>query len=256
MNQASLSLGASRAEHAAMINGHNYAWNQYAVNHEAIFAENGLKKFVAVDGEGKIQAQNSDKLVLNAEIKKGLYGNASLRHEDFMTIQAVITDIRRRKLNGISDLEAAGLAFGVSITDQIIGTENVSGFSSAKQEQNPSGYDNDALVFGEIYVPNPITHKSFTVPFRQTGFEYLRSMGLSESARMVAERLEETLFNGNADIKVNFNGALQSIYGYTDHPNRGTSTISNWASISENDKIVNEVIAKIGIMFKDQVALR
>lgn len=249
-NTAISSFGASRAEHAANIAASGNLWGQYAANHEQVFAENGLNKYVLVNDKGAVIARNSKTSEL---VKDALYTNAStLRHEDFLIIQQMITEIRRRKLNGIADLQSAGLSFNVSISDQIIGTENISSFTEASQEQNPSGYDNDELVFGEIYVPNPITHKSFSVPFRQTGFSYKTSLGLKESVRMVAERLEETLFNGNDNIKVNFNGSLQTIYGYTNHPQRGTSTISDWSNISENDKIVNEVIAQIGKMFADQ----
>jgi len=69
---------------------------------------------------------------------------------------------------------------------------------------------------------------------------------------MVAERLEETLFNGNSNITVNFNGALQKIYGYTTHPDRGTKTISDWSVTANFDKIVGEVIDAVGSMFADQ----
>lgn len=245
------SFGASRSEHAAAIAMAGKSWDQYYANHEQVFEEAGVDKYVLVNSEGAIVARNSKASEL---VKNALYTNASstLRHEDFLIIQQVITEIRRRKLNGIADLQAAGLSFTADISSQIIGTENISAFSEAEQEQNPTGFDSDDLVFGEIYVPNPITHKSFTVAFRQQGFSYKTSLGLSESVRMVAERLEETLFNGNDKIKVNFNGALQSIYGYTNHPDRGTATISDWSLSANYDKIVNEVITTVGKMFSDQ----
>jgi len=245
------SFGAGRAEHAAIISQAPQAWADYATNHEQVFAENGLNKYVLVDKDKNIVARNSQSAEL---VKNNLYvtNAATLRHEDFMIIQQVITEVRRRKLNGIADLQAAGLSFPADISTQIIGTENISEFTEADQEQNPTGFNGDDLVFGEIYVPNPITHKSFTVPWRQQGFSYKTSLGLSESVRMVAERLEETLFNGNAKIKVNFNGALQSIYGYTTHPDRGTTTISDWNVSTNYDKIVNEVISAVGKMFAEQ----
>jgi len=250
-NNAVSSFGAGRSEHAAAIAMAGQSWGEYATNHEAMFAENGLSKYVLVDDKGGIVARNSQTAEL---VKHNMYATnaATLRHEDFMIIQAKITEVRRRKLNGITDLMDAGLSFPADITTQIIGTENISEFSEADQEQNPTGFNGDDLVFGEIYVPNPITHKSFTVPWRQQGFSYKTSLGLSESVRMVAERLEETLFNGNDAIKVNFNGALQVIYGYNNHPNRGTTTISDWSLSTNYDKIVNEVISAIGKMFADQ----
>jgi hypothetical protein len=187
-------------------------------------------------------------------VKNALYTNAAstLRHEDFLVIQDMITEVRRRKLNGIADLQAAGLTFPVAIGDQIVGCEQINEFDDALQEQNPGGFDNNDTVFTETYVPNPITHKSFSVPFRQQGFAYKSSAGLKETMRKVAERLEETLFNGNAAIKVSFGGSVQSIYGYTNHPSRGTASISDWSVIANNDLIVQEVIDSIGKMFAEQ----
>lgn len=246
-------MGVSRAEHSASIAMAQNSWVQYETLHQNVFAENGLEKFVLVDSEGKIFAKNAISSVLEKEQNTTYATNAStLRHEDFLIIQEKITEVRRRKLNGITDLMEAGLTFPASISDQIIGTENIESFTAAEQEQNPTGYDNDDTAFGEVYVPNPITHKTFSVPWRQQGFNYKSSLGLSESVRMVAERLEETLFNGNTAIKVNFNGALQQIYGYTTHPDRGTTTISDWSVLANKDKIVDEVIENIGSMFANQ----
>ena len=245
-------MGASRAEHAANITMASNSWQQYQELHEETFVANGLDKYLLVD-----IADNSKVIARNSRAAEGvanaLHTNSTtLRHEDFLVIQEMITEVRRRKLNGITDLQEAGLTFPVSIGDQIVGTENINEFTDAEQDQNPNSYDNDDTVFAETYVPNPITHKTFGVPWRQQGFSYKTSSGLRESMRKVAERLEETLFNGNANIKVSFGGSLQSIYGYTTHPNRGTATISDWSNIANNDAIVNEVIANIGTMFAEQ----
>jgi hypothetical protein len=247
------SMGASRAEFAGDIAMAQNAWADYANLHEGVFVENGLNKWVLVDANNKVVANHST--VANA-VKDEIYTNVNnattLRHEDFLVIQEKVTEVRRRKLNGITDLMEAGLSFPVSLGDQIVGTENINEFTDAEQEQNPNSYDNDDTVYGEIFVPNPITHKTFNVPWRQQGFAYKQSLGLSESVRMVAERLEETLFNGNANIVVNFNGSLQKIFGYTTHPDRGTATISQWDLVANNDLIVDENIANIGSMFANQ----
>ena len=247
---AACAMGNARAEHAANIAMSAFNWQQYESLHEQVFVENGLNKTCIVDTEGKVIARNSS---ASDAVKNALYTNATtLRHEDFLMIQEMITEIRRRKLNGIADLQAAGLTFPAEIGDQIIGTENVSDFSDAEQEQNPANYDNNDTVFDEIYVPNPITHSTFTIPWRQQGFAYKTSAGLKESMRKVMERLERTLFKGNTNISVNFNGSTQTIYGYTTHPDRGTGTISDWSNTANNDVIVNEVIALVNSMFSNQ----
>jgi len=243
-------MGISRAELAANIAMAGSAWNQYGELHQEVFAENGLNKYLLVNTDGKVIARNSS----SAEaVKNALYNNATtLRHEDFLTIIQMITDIRRRKLNGILDLQEAGLSVPAALSDQIVGVESVSDFEDAKQEQNPNSYQDNDTEFTEVFTPNPITHQSFTVPWRQQGFNYKASAGLSNTIRKVSERLEETLFNGNTAIKVSFGGSLQSIFGYTTHPNRGTFTISEWDLTANNDKIVDEVIAAIGSMFANQ----
>lgn len=244
-------MGASRAEHAANIAMATNSWKEYGTLHEKIFAENGLNKYVLVNSENKIVARNSAASEL---VKNALYTNAAstLRHEDYLVIQEMITEVRRRKLNGINDLKEAGLTLPVSLSDQIVGTENANEFGDAGQEMNPNSVDNNDTVFAETYVPNPITHQSFSIPWRQQGFAYKSSSGLKETMRKVAERLEETLFNGNPAIKVSFGGAAQSLYGYTTHPDRGTATISDWSNTANNDAIVDEVISNIGSMFADQ----
>lgn len=244
-------MGASRAMHVAAIAMASMAWNSYSTTHEQMFLENGLQKFVLVDSDGKFVARNSATAEL---VKNQIYTNANgtVRHEDFLVIQEMLTDVRRRKLNGISDLREAGLSFTVGLAEQLVGTENVNEFQEAEQEMNPTDYQDNDSVFAEVFTPNPITHQSWSVPWRQLGFDYKRSVGLKETMRQVAERLEETLFNGNPKIVVSFGGSNQSLFGYTNHPNRGTGTITDWSLIANNDKIVNEVIALLGLMFKNQ----
>lgn len=246
MGKLITSFGTSRAEHAAMIAMHGQNWSGYESFHNEIFAENNLKKYHVVDAEGKLITNGDDKqaLVTNA--------NGTVRHEDFLVIRDMVIEVRRRDLHGISDLREAGLSFTVGIGEQLIGFESVNEFQSAKQEMNPSSFDNNDTTFTETFVPNPITHSSFSVPWRQEGFNYKRSLGLAESLRQVSERLEETLTNGNSNVVVNFNGSNHEIFGYTNDPDRGTGTISDWTLEANRDKIVNECIEQISSLWDSQ----
>lgn len=244
--------GPSRAEHVANISNVQYMRAEYDKLHEAVFAANQLKKYVIVDIDNNIinasesaqAAAKAGKLLTNA--------NGTVRHEDFLVIQDRIVEVRRRKLNGITDLMEAGLSFNVSLEEQLVGFENVNEFQEAEQEMNPNSYQNNDTVFTEEFVPNPITHQSFSVPWRQQGFDYKRSLGMSESVRQVAEKLENTLFNGNASISVSFGGQANPIFGYTTHPNRGTGTISDWSVVANIELIVPEMIEQIGAMWSTQ----
>ena len=246
LNKLFSSMGDNRAEHAANIMMAADLRKNYAELHSDMFSNANLNKYVMVSADGKvIEAANEAKALLTN-------ANGTVRHEDFLVIQDKIVEVRRRALNGISDLQMAGLTFGVSVEEQLVGFENVNEFQEAQQEMNPTKYQGNDTVFSETFTPNPITHQSFQVPWRQSGFDYKRSLGLTESVRQVSERLEQTLFNGNTNIVVNFNGALQPLYGYTTHPSRGTGTISDWTVPANVGVIVDELIDEIGSMWANQ----
>lgn len=246
LNKLYSSMGNTRAEHAAMIAMHGQNWADYIEMHNDVFAEHNLRKYHVLNAEGKMITNGDDKqaLVTNA--------NGTIRHEDFLVIRDTVVEVRRKSLNGVTDLKASGLSFGVSLGDQLVGFENINEFEEAKQDMNPTNYNNNDTVFTEDFVPNPITHSTFQIPWRQEGFNYKRSLGLVENTRQVAERLEETLTNGNANIAVTFNGTSFPIYGYTTDPSRGTGTISDWTAGASQGLIVNELIDQIGAMWTNQ----
>ncbi|MCH8327347.1 MAG: hypothetical protein IID15_02325, partial [Candidatus Marinimicrobia bacterium] len=158
MSKLLTSFGESRAEHAAMIAMHPQNWNSYELFHNDIFAEHNLHKWHVVNAEGELITNSDDKqaLVTNA--------NGTVRHEDFLIIRDMVIEVRRRDLHAISDLREAGLSFTVAIGEQLIGFESVNEFQAAKQEMNPNSFDNNDTTFTETFVPNPITHSTFSVP--------------------------------------------------------------------------------------------
>jgi len=248
-----MSIGGSRHAHAANILSASNAWKNFEALHANAYKELGHGKYVVVNADGEVLAKDADKAKLQKAIETNSFeANGTLRHEDFLTIRDVIVEVRRRKLNGITDLEEAGLSFNVDIGEQLVGFENVNEFREAVQEMNPETYENNDSVFSEFYVPNPITHQSWSVPWRQQGFDYKRSVGLRESVRQVSEKLEDVLFNGNTSVVVNFQGTLFPLYGYTTHPNRGMDTISDWTLLANRDKIIEEAVDQIGQMWSLQ----
>ena len=240
------SMGKTREEHAFHISMHANNWNQYAEVYDDKFKELNLSKWVVVNAEGVVIENNADKneLIHNAD--------GTVRHEDFLVIKDKIVEVRQRKLNGIADLMANGLTISASLGDQLIGFENINEFQEAAQDMNPNSFDNNDTVYTEDFVPNPITHSSFSVPWRQQGFQYKNSKGMVASIRQVAERVEKTLFLGNSDISVTFNTTAFQIYGYTTHPNRGVDTISDWTLAANTGAIITETVTALGLMFADQ----
>lgn len=242
---ALVAVGGGAAAHIAMISALSHNWGQYEQMHANMLVEAGRQPLVVVNAEGAVIAQGSDRAALDAV-------NGTLRHEDFLSIQDRVQEVRRRALNGIQDLKDAGLTFSEDIATQLVGFEKVNEFQEARQDMNPNVNQGNDTVYTEDYVPLPIAHQSWNVPWRQTGFDYKRSVALPESVRQVAERLENTLFNGNTSISVSYNNNPFTIYGYTTHPNRGQGTISDWTVPANYDDIVPETIAQVGLMWSSQ----
>jgi hypothetical protein len=168
------------------------------------------------------------KVLLDDKNGKIINNVGTLRHEDHQRIMDQLVTIRRRSLNGIADLQSFGLTSPESIGTQLVGTENINEFQPAKRDMNPTSLQDNVTDFALSYTPLPITHQSWRIPFRQLGFGYKRSVGLSESVRQVSESLEQMLFNGAPEIQVSTNGVPSTIIGYTTAPNRSTAVIGDW----------------------------
>lgn len=183
--------------------------------------------------------------------KKIINADGTLRHEDHRSILETVTAIRRRTLNGVADLISNGLTTKESIETMLVGTENINEFQAAKIAMNPTMYQDNDTNFVLSYTPLPIVHQSWSIPWRQSGFAYKKSLGLTESVRQVSESLENMLFNGASDIRISVNGATPvQIYGYANHPNRTTAAISDWTDLATNaTKIIPETINLIRQMF-------
>lgn len=242
---AMVTCGGAAASAIAMIVANDHNWHQYEEMHHNGLVAAGREPLLVCNAEGEVIGRGADRESLNAI-------NGTLRHEDFLTIQDKVQEVRRRSLNGIQDLRDAGLSFSEDISTQLVGFEKINEFQTAKQEMNPNVNQNNNTVFTEDYVPLPVVHQSWDIPWRQKGFDYKRSLALPESVRQVSEVVENTLFNGNTDISVTFNNIPFTIYGYTTHPNRGQGTISDWTVPANYDDIVPETIEQIGLMWSTQ----
>lgn len=170
----------------------------------------------------KDYADGTELTVLNAQ--------NTLKHEDNQKIIDDITEIRRNALHAIQDLKDAGLTVPCNIEDELVRFENAGSFGDADVSMNPIDGLENQTTFSPNYAPLPLYTSSWKIPVRQLGFGYKKTLGISESVRSVAEQMEKTLFSGNAGISVSVAGTAVPLYGYTNHPNRETETVTNWAS--------------------------
>lgn len=174
----------------------------------------------------------------------------TLRFLDHQRIQETLVETRRLALNGIADLMGAGLTKPEDIGTMLSGYENINEFQEANVSMNPTALQNNQIDFSPAWVPLPIVHQGWKIPWRQTGFSYKNQIGMTESVRQVGVKLEDILFNGNSKIVINFQGAQQPLFGYTNHPDRLTFTISDWTDIATNrTNIITETVAMIGKLY-------
>ena len=145
-----------------------------------------------------------------------------------------------------------GISVGVSLSDTILGYSNMNEFG-AQTSMNASDRQSNQSNYRYSWVPQPIHHTDFQIPWRQDSFQYKQSDGVEESTMQVALERDRVLMQGDSSIVVDINGAPAQLYGLTNHPNTsiGAGAISDWALAVNNDNIVNETIAQMAIMFTD-----
>lgn len=177
---------------------------------------------------------NSKTLVHNVSSDGQTFSNAvTVRKDDFERILDALKEIQRLSLHAVMDLRDRGLTVPTSITDMIVGSENVSEMEPAQNSMNIVQLESNKTQFAATYAPQPIVHHTHNIDWRQN-FGYKVTTGNRESMRKVMERSETNLVNGDSTIQVRANGANQVLYGYTSHPNRTTVPVDDWAVSTTN----------------------
>ena len=182
---------------------------------------------------------------------------AVLRRDEWKQLDEAVMNISEYRLGGVQDLIDKGLTYNLGngmgstvlewhdVSDALTADMTMDGVSRAK---------NDRVVFQTNYLPLPIIHADYEINSRVLASS--RSLGnpldttmAERAARRVAEKLESMLFTnttyawGAADDR-----SRNSIYSYTNHPDRNLVTLSNygaWDSQSSTSgaEIVNSVLA-------------
>lgn len=156
----------------------------------------------------------------------GMHHNALLRRDEWLELDTAVLETVKTGLVGIQDLISMGLTKPLGGLGTLLsGYETVSEMDAANisMDGDVPGSE-DAVEFGENFVPIPIIHKDFRISIRK--LESSRRLGESldttqirAATRVVRETLEDMLFNGSTKQLAGY-----PIYGYTNHPNRLTNT--------------------------------
>ena len=183
-----------------------------------------------------------------------LVTNGTLSHEDYIKWDTKMIDVARTRLNAVQDLIDNNLANEeFDLGDIVSKYEKLSDMTAANVDMDgvtPS--QKDRLVFTETGVPIPVFHKGFQLNQRQILSSQrkpgasLPTTQLSVCTRLVADQLESMVWDGVPSIVMD---SLQ-VYGYTNHPNRNTKSISNaWGGGSETP--VADVRSMLDLAYAD-----
>lgn len=165
----------------------------------------------------------------NGKTKAQLIGNvtATLRKDEWKTIDLAIIKVVKPRLKAVGDLRAAGLTYTIAngMGKTVLETETVSDIGPASVSMDGMRENqNDRPAYELTNLPLPIIHKDFSFSARQIATSRNTGSSIDTTSaelagRRVAEEAEKLLL-GNSTVadQYSFGGGI--IYGYTDFPNR------------------------------------
>lgn len=174
----------------------------------------------------------------------------TLRREEWKFFDDALLEEAVIRLAGVADLINLGLVKPVSnaLGKTVFGYEKVTDMDAATTSLDGlSRTSNDVLEFDLNQLPLPITHKDFFINIRKlaasrNGGEPLDTTNVRVAGRVVAEQLENMLFNGGPTF-----GGLP-IYGYTTQPSRNTSGFGTNGDWGQAAKTGADILADVQTM--------
>jgi|694.fasta_scaffold49332_4 uncharacterized linocin/CFP29 family protein len=158
---------------------------------------------------------------------RGLVVNSALRKDEWEELDRAIVQAAVAPLNMTQRMIAAGLTRPLGGLGTLIAQYNqISEMTQANVSLsgNASG-QKDRVDYDLVGVPVPVIFKEFEL--NQRYLEASRRLGDSidtangaAAARVVGEKVEDLLINGDASVNLNGN----TIHGLTSHPDRNTNT--------------------------------
>lgn len=216
-----------------------------------------MKPFIGKDGRSYISVFKGGDPKEMSNYSVHLSTNAAtLRRDEWKTLDEAILGISEYRLGGVQDLVDMNLVYnlGNGMGTTVFEWHDVSdALEAVATMDGVNRGNNDRPVYQTNYLPLPIIHADYEINTRVLASS--RSLGnpidttmAERAARKVNELLENMLFTnttyawGTADDR-----SRNSIYSYINHPDRNLVTLStygNWdASATTGADIVNSVLA-------------
>lgn len=179
--------------------------------------------------------------------------NATLRRDEWKSLDEAIMKVSEQRLMGVQDLITKGLTYnlGNAMGTTVLEWHDVS--DSMEADLTMDGVTRgkgDRPSYQHNYLPIPIIHVDYEINARVLAAS--RSLGnpldttsAERAARRVSEKLEDMLFtNTSYSFGEKDDRSHNTIYSYVNHPDRNTVTLAvNWdASAKTGAAIVGEVL--------------
>ena len=179
-----------------------------------------LRPFIGNNGRSYITINGKNELV----------ANATLRKDEWKQLDDAVVAAAQQRLIGVADLYSRGLVYRLAngMGTTVLETETMGDTEAAQVSMDGATRGRrDRPDFSIGYLPLPIIHKDFFLDIRTLNASRTRGQSLdtiqaATAARKVAEKAESMLFTGLSTYT--YGGG--SLYGYTDHPNRNTHTLT------------------------------
>jgi len=161
--------------------------------------------------------QNWEKIEVNA---------ASLRYDEWRTLDDAVIRVAEQRLVGFADLRRNNLVYTLNnaMGTTVLTWEDMSDAMEAYASIDPVRRGNDdTVVFSSNHIPIPIVHSDFQLGERilqesRNRGDALNTLGAERATRRVAEKLEDMLFGSTSSMT--YGGG--TIYTYLTHPDINT----------------------------------
>ena len=190
-----------------------------------------LRPFIGEDGNPyQLIFKGGDRLNTNNYETK-LVTNATLRYDEWRTLDDVVVKVAEERLVGYDDLRARGLVkpLANAMGTTVLTWEEMSNGLSAEVSISPvKRGKNDAIDFQAAHIPIPIVHADYQIDERILQESRNRGSGLDtinaeRAARKVTEKLEDMLFGATATMT--YGGG--TIHSYLSHPDKNTLSFAS-----------------------------
>jgi len=178
--------------------------------------------------QGRAYGDVANMLLASEMNVNALRTNATLRKDEWKSMDEKVVEISRQRMVGVGDLISRGLTYDLDgMGTTVLETENASDMEAAEVDMDATtDSKNDRVNFDIGYLPLPIVHRGFNINARVLASSRKRGIALDTmqagiAAMKVSEKIEEILFTGAGTYT--FGGG--TLYGYTDFPSRNTGSL-------------------------------